>query len=212
MTPTTALGVVSHVGRRDMAFALVDQVRPAALFEDSTGIGCEANHARAWQWMTDHRTSVDWCVVLEDDAQPVEGFHDQLAAALAVAPAPIVSLYLGTGYPPLWQPRIRAAIHATEGTSTNWLLAHSLLHAVGVAIRSDLLPMKLNPHIAIDQAISNWAKRNDHLVAYTLPSLVDHADEQPVITQRFDRHPRTKPRRAHIVGTRPHWTSAGAAL
>lgn len=202
-----AIAIVSHVSRREAAFALSDNVKANALFEDSTGIGCEANHRRAWDWHTKMARSAEWSVTLEDDALPVDGFNDQLVAALAVAPAPIVSLYLGTDGREYWQSGIRYAIeHANPGTS--WLMAGALLHAVGVAIRSDVLPLHIGEGLAIDTAIGNWAKRNGHQIAYSLPSLVDHADQQPIVQQRHgSAAQRMTPRTAHKVGTRTRWTS-----
>lgn len=204
------IAVVSHISRRETAFELSDKVGANALFEDSTGLGCEANHRRAWDWATDHAESMDWAVVLEDDAVPVPDFTEQLDAALHAAPTPIVSLYLGTGNPTTWQPRIARAID-TAGQA-NWLVSTTLLHAVAVAIRTELLPIQLDKRMPIDNAISNWAKRNDLRVGYTLPSLVDHADTEPVITQRYDRKPRDLARRAHRVGTRTRWTRQLAPL
>lgn len=201
--------IVAHTARRDAATELATLVNADEILTDDGTLGCEGNHRRAWEWHAEN-TPHDWAVVLEDDAVPVPDFTQQLAAALRVAPTPIVSLYLGTGNPTIWQPRITRAIN-TAGQA-NWLVSNTLLHAVAVAIRADLLPTHIDTRMPIDNAISNWAKRHDHLVAYTLPSLVDHADTQPVITQRYDRKPRDLPRRAHRVGTRAHWTRRLAPL
>lgn len=203
------IAIVAHTARRTDAEHLAATTNAHYVAMDDGTLGCEGNHRRAWAWHTEH-THTDWAVVLEDDALPVDGFTEQLAAALHVAPTPIVSLYLGTGNPTTWQPRIRRAID-TAGQA-NWLLSHTLLHAVAVAIRTELLPIQFDERMPIDNAISNWAKRNDHLVGYTLPSLVDHADTEPVITQRYDRKPRDLARRAHRVGTRAHWTRQLAPL
>jgi hypothetical protein len=207
------IAIISHRDRHQLADELVDQLGTydIPIYEDSGGLGCEANHARAWEDFAGQRESIDWAVVLEEDAQPVPGFRQQLEAALAVAPAPIVSLYLGTGYPKGWQPKIRDAIN-TIGTA-NWLITNTTIHAVGLAIRTDLLPLKLDQHVAIDAAIGNWAKSNDHLVAYSWPSLVDHADGPTLVTTRHSSNAnRDEPRKAWQVGTRPQWTSRCKAL
>lgn len=201
--------VVAHTERSDAAHDLAETTGAQHITMDDGTLGCEGNHRRAWQWHTEH-LHTDWAIVLEDDAVPVPDFTEQLDAALHMAPTPIVSLYLGTGNPPIWQPRIRHAIDIAG--QANWLVSTSLLHAVAVAIRTELLPIQVDEHMPIDNAISNWAKRNDLLVGYTLPSLVDHADTQPVITQRYDRQPRDLPRRAHRVGTRTRWTRQLAPL
>lgn len=209
------IAVVSHVRRRDMAFDLADKVGANALFEDSTGIGCEANHRRAWDWHNERRQSINWAVVLEDDAEPVDGFNDQLVAALTVAPAPIVSLYLGTSRPPQWQQRIVTAAQAANDTGATWITAHNLLHAVGVAVHTDLLDDMCTAVATmrrpIDESITAWAMTNQHPVAYTWPSLVDHHDG-PTLIAHHDGAPRTQARRAWQHGSRDQWTTRTVEL
>lgn len=205
----TPIVIVAHTARRDAVQRLAADTAARHVTIDDGTLGCEGNHRRAWAWHAEYADD-EWAVVLEDDAVPVPDFTGQLDAALHVAPAPIVSLYLGTGNPTTWQPRISRAID-TAGQA-NWLVASTLLHAVAVAIRTELLPIQLDKRMPIDNAISNWAKRNELLVGYTLPSLVDHADTEPVITQRYDRKPRNLARRAHRIGTRTHWTRQLAPL
>lgn len=206
--------IVGHTARQIMADQLAIDVKADHLFIDNGHLGCEGNHRRAWEWHTARHGGTswaDWAVVLEDDAMPIEHFTDQLHAALAVAPTPIVSLYLGTAYPPVGQDRITSVLAYTDA---HWLVGLTLRHAVGVAIRTDLLPtMRIPVGLPIDNAISNWAKHNGHLVAYTMPSLVDHADTEPVIPlNSHNRRERTAPRRAHRVGGRNHWTSRLAGI
>lgn len=214
-----------------MAAQLATSVGADLILIDDGTLGASGNHRRAWAWHSEH-TRDGWAVVLEDDAVPVPGFRDQLARALAVAPAPVVSFYLGTDGRDFWQSRIRRAL-GKAAKDTCWLVtAGTLLHAVAVAIRADLLALDLDspissPHqtldldhansctpqtldldIAIppDTAISNWCKKHDHPVAYSLPSLCDHADMPSVITRRGDPHPRNTPRVAHHFGPRTAWT------
>lgn len=206
-----AIGVVAHAARRAEAFALFNQVDAHYLSVDDGTLGCEGNHRTVIGKLRDFGT--EWVIVLEDDAQPVDDFRHQLEQALAVAPAPIVSLYLGTGYPHAWQDRIRRAYRDRLGNA-HWLTCDRLLHAVGYAIRTELLPIKLDDGMAIDHALSNWATRESHTVGYSVPSLVDHADTEPVTTtNRYgDRDPRDRPRKAWRTGTRNHWTSRAAEL
>lgn len=209
------IAVVAHESRRmDATILAMEATADMVSFDDGT-LGCAGNHQRAWQWHADMHTGdpTEWCVVLEDDALPVPDFPNQLAAALTMAPAPIVSLYLGTDGRDHWQSRIRAAIHITT-PGTSWILSPSgaLLHAVGVAIRADLLPVTLQPGLPPDAAISNWAKRHSHPIAYTWPSLIDHDDGPSVITRRGDPHPRDVARRAHHVSARPLWTRQAVVL
>lgn len=204
---TASVAIVAHTDRAHSASRLARQVEADAIWWDDGTLGCERNHHRAWEWHR-HNTTSDWAVVLEDDAEPVDRFTEQLHAALACAPTGIVSLYLGTSRPPAWQPRVRAATTMATQLDATWITAPQLLHAVGVAIRTELLPDLCAwlpaTKCAVDQAIATWAVTHNRLVAYTWPSLVDHADTD-TIAQHHDGSPRTEPRKAWATGTRDTW-------
>ena len=202
------IGVVGHHQRAPQAQRLADTVAAAHIAIDDGTLGAGPNHQRVWDWLAAHHHDTPWCLVLEDDAVPVAGFTHQLIHALAAAPSGVVSLYLGAGYPRHWQPRIQTALH----TDAHWLLAEHLFHAVAVAVRTELLPVRLDTRHPADEAISRWARAHRHRVSYTLPSLVDHADGPTLIPHHHDRTPRHRPRRAWRTGTRDHWTTKAAHL
>lgn len=192
-----------------MAEQLATKVNANQILYDDGTLGCNINHRHAWQQHAAHPTN-DWAVVLEDDAQPVDEFRDQLTAALEVAPTPIVSLYLGTGRPlGGWQPKIRQTILTAGTVNACWISSTHLLHAVAVAIRTPLLPSLLDwlPIIPkpIDEATSIWAMTHGHMVGYTWPSLVNHADQES-LAQHPDGKPRDRVRVAWRTGTRRQWT------
>lgn len=211
--------VVAHPNRRGMAQALADRVGASAISWDSNQVGAAANHQQAWRYLMD--LPVDWGVILEDDAEPVLGFRDQLSQVLAAAPADIVSLYLGRGRPDQWQLPISSVI----SQDVCFLRCSTLFHGVGYAVRTPLLrPMLLATHKAMAQsggkmelvdAMSAWAKRNHKTICYSRPSQVNHRDGQPVIADedREDGQSRkvaadpsgTFTRRAWMVGTHSHW-------
>lgn len=221
------VGVVGHTSRTEQALALADQAGGYLALDDGT-LGCTANHLRVLEHLA--TLGSQYSVILEDDAQPVEGFTDQLAAALEsaprvvveieeyrtfgsddpiktveyTAPAPIVSFYLGTGYPRYWQKGIGKAITAADQADAPWITSEHLLHAVAYAIRTDLVPDLLanRQQLPIDDMITAWARTNAHPVAYTHPSICEHADGPTVITARSERQ---HPRRAHRTGTRTTW-------
>lgn len=207
--------VVAHRSRSRMAHALARKVDADRVLTDDGTLGCEGNHRRSWQWLADNAGGCGWCVVLEDDALPVSRFREELDAALAVAPSPVVGLYLGRGKPRLAQDRIANAIVRVGDAS--WITAPRLWHGVGTAVLADLVPdlvqyLERRDDRPIDEAITAWAMDRNRPVAYTWPSLVDHADVEPVIRQRADRQPRDRPRRAWRVGHREEWTSAAVAV
>lgn len=205
-----AVAIVAHTTRRTQAENLAATTEADYVSVDDGTLGCEGNHKHVLKWHHNN-PNTQWAVILEDDAEPVNTFRDQLHAALTAAPTPIVSLYLGTNYPKHWQARIATKLRTTN---THWFTAPKLLHAVGYAIRSSHLPAlaDIDNNMPIDQALSNWANRNNITIAYTRPSLINHADTTPAITKRYDEQPRNKPRRAWQTGTRDHWANTTTDL
>ena len=211
--PPIPTAIVAHPDRTAAAERLADAVAAEAILWDDGCFGAGANHLRAWRWLA--QSSGSWSVVLEDDAVPVAHFRRQLPQALDVAPSGIVSLYLGRGRPPQWQPCI-GAVMAPLGRDPHWLSAPSLLHHVGVAIRTELLAGMLATvprhlvNLPIDEAIGVWARSRRIPISYARPSLVDHADDDPLIGERHDGQPRAtgeifEKRVAWVTGTRPRW-------
>lgn len=213
--PAHAIAIVAHTARLEQADKLAATVNANAVLVDDGTLGCNANHRRAWEHVAER--DADWSVILEDDAQPVDGFLSQLDQVLAVAPSSVVSLYLGKLRPPHWQDRIRRTLHTADA---HWLTAPTLLHAVAVCIRTELLPAMLhgtptrkpiNPHKPIDEAIGTWARHNGIRVAYSNPSLVDHKDDGTLV-QHPDGRPRKPGRVAWHTGTRDRWGNTVAAI
>lgn len=207
------VGVVAHESRLAHAEQLSDTIQADVFCLDDAAqrLGCERNHKRCWKTLAGHNT--DWLLVVEDDAEPVPDFRNQVNQALAVAPAPYVSLYLGTGYPRQWQQRYRETIAKSEADpDICWAITSGwMMHAVAIAIRTQLVPNLLKHldnsiGVPIDKAIGQHARNTKQPVAYTLPSLVNHADT-PTIHVHQDGQPRPPGRRAWTTGTRTTWTS-----
>jgi hypothetical protein len=203
------IGIVAHNARATHAHQLMEQVGATYMSMDNGTLGCEGNHRKVWDWLAGRDTT--WSVVLEDDCVPCDDFTAQLEQVLSVAPTPIVGLYLGTGTPPGWQQDIQTA--RDNHPDAHWYSTRfNLINAVGVAIRTNLLPLTVQAGLPVDQGIANWCRTNHHTVAYVNPSIVDHRDEQPVIKDRHDGVRRDKPRKAWAFGTRTHWTDMTATL
>lgn len=209
------IGIVAHTQRAQQAHTLMTTVGAAYMSIDDGTLGGKANHIRVWQWLAQHSTDT-YSVVLEDDAIPCERFREQATLALAKAPTDVVSLYLGTGHPRSPQPAIAKAIQWAQHSPACWITAHELHHAVGTAIRTDLITDMLTYitplNRPIDQAVTSWATRKHHprSIAYTAPSLIDHEDGDTVVTTR--RRIQSKPRKAWWVGTRDTWTTDSIPL
>lgn len=212
-----AVGVVGHVDRANMVERLAGLVKPDIVSIDDGTLGCEGNHRAVWRHLANDYPHAHWAVVLEDDALPVADFTPQLEAALRVAPTPIVSLYLGRLRPPKYQDAIAATAANDQGA--HWFIANRLLHAVGVAIRTTMVDSMLAytskplpSRRPIDEAITYWAQAAKMPVAYTWPSLVDHADQTPVIAERVDKAPRTPGRVAWRTGKRAQWCARAVSI
>lgn len=216
---TIVFGVVAHTARQEtaarLALSLPHSPSPPLVCVDDGTLGPVANHRRVWSSLG--RVGTGWVCVLEDDAQPIDGFAEQLHAALAAAPSPVVSLYLGTSRPPGVQAQVRRALGHAERVGACWVTAPRMLHAVGICLRTTLIPDMLSatgplhPRIAADERWDRWLRRRGLAVAYAVPSLVDHADTPTLVTHP-DRQPRTQPRRAWRTGGRTQWTGAAVPL
>jgi hypothetical protein len=198
------IAVVSDVRRGDMGERLVNQVGADYLSIDQFGEGCTWNHSRAWRMLAGLSEPDQWALVLEDDAEPVPGFREQLQLALAAAPAPIVSLYLGMGY--IEDRSIGINLTRADMLGAHWVVTRGrILHAVALAVRSDLLPELVDnlprSNTPIDRSLSMWARREGHQVAYSWPSLVEHNDGPSLVTRY-----RRAARRAWRTGVRDAWS------
>lgn len=198
-----SIGIVSDVRRQGMGTRLADLVDADFLSIDDGSLGCAQNHARAWRQHA--MKPAAWNLNLEDDAVPVEQFRDQLDQALKAAPTPIVSLYLGGGY--IRDNLTRALVNNAEAIGAHWAVARGeVLHAVALAVRQEVLAPMIEylgtQTRAVDSMLSSWALRNSYDIGYSIPSLVDHADEKSLVTNF-----RRSPRRAIIAGRREEWCS-----
>lgn len=207
-----SLGVVAHTTRSAPAKQLARTVRADFVSIDNGYLGCDQNH-EAVQYHLSTLPST-FSVVLEDDAVPVAGFREQLAQALPMSPSPIVSLYLGRLRPPWAQDGIAAATEAADIENADWIVGTHLLHGVGYAIRTELLPSLLafQSRWPVDQHISLWAQQYGHTIAYAWPSLVDHSDTPTVIGEHFDGQPRDPGRVAWRTGTHETWSTRSVTL
>lgn len=207
-----AIGIVAHVARHDEAALLARLVKAKFLSVDDGSAGCETNHRMVWSHLSE--LDAEWSVVVEDDAVPVDGFLDQLPQALAVAPSPVVSLYLGQQRPPREQPLIANAIAEAETCDASWITSTQCLHAVALAVRTPLVPemlTKLPAGRPSDQGIGAWAQSAGHLVSYSHPSICDHQDG-PSLVEHPDGEERLPGRVAWTVGRKDLWTSRSVSL
>lgn len=204
--------VVGHHARIEAATELAKTLGGVVSMDDGSK-GAGANHISAWQ-LTD-TLDTTWAAVLEDDAQPVPGFLAQAEQALAVAPEPVVSFYLGRTRPVRWQERIAPLISEADRTGAHWIVAAHAVHAVALAVHTDLredwLDFATHNKLPPDERMTAWCFARGHDVAYAWPSLVDHADG-PTLVRHKNTGGTTGPRKAWSAGTRDQWTSKAVTM
>lgn len=201
------VSIMAHTKRAAMAMALADTLGDAEIAWDNGELGEVRCGDRAWQA---HEPSTDWWIVLQDDAQPVDGFLQHAADALACAPEhSIVSFYTGKGRPiPL---QVGAAVAQAQRRGAAWIAHHSLLWGVGVAMPTRAVPVFLRwgeqQDGLYDKRLSRFAQTSGATVLYTQPSLVDHADGPSLLTADT-----AVERKAWRIGVAPTYKTGAVAI
>jgi GR25 family glycosyltransferase involved in LPS biosynthesis len=202
------IGVVADMRRQQMAWDLATQVNATVLSYDDGAMGPTKNHLKVWTKLLQH--GGDWAVVLEDDAIVGPQFTTQLKQVLESPPAQVVSLYLGRGYPKAWQRFIKKAMMADDA---HFIMSTHVLHGVALAMRMTLVEDMLRwvtwmsqeqRQWPVDEQITEWCRRRGYKVAYTKPSIVEHADG-PSLLVHPDGDGRDVPRKAWEFGQRDEW-------
>lgn len=183
--------MVGHHFRRLLAARLAEYLEAYLLINEENH-GANWNHHRAIKWAGQLNCRV---IIIEDDAQPVQGFKAQASEWLTKFPDQIISFYLGTGRPPQYQMQIAASLIEADKRQSDYITMDRLIHGVCCS----------PPQNSISTILKNWnhTKAADYAVGdacggqviYPCYSLVDHADGVTV-----ERHPdnasRTERRRA----------------
>jgi len=183
--------VVGHHKRRASAILLANSLSARLLF-DSVGVGANTMHRRALEWASEQDCRV---VVLEDDAQLVGGFTEQVGEWLARFPDSLVSFYLGTGRPPQYQMEIATKLIVSDKTRADFITIPRLIHGVCYSVPQQHLARVLarwDSSKAADYAVGD---AHGGSVVYPCYSLVDHADGQSVEIPH-DNMPRLERRKA----------------
>lgn len=204
--------VVAHKSRLPAALDLATTL-DATVSVDDGSLGAAENHLRSWQ--ATQTPDAEWCAVVEDDAVPVPDVTTQALQALAVAPEPVVSMYLGRGRPVLFQDRISRTLATMGDRDPHWLTATHVLHAVAVAIHADLvgdwLDWAQDKTRPIDERLTAWCIARGHRVAYAWPSLFDHQDG-PSLIPADKRYRPERARTAWRTGTRDAWADTAQEM
>ena len=202
-----------------MAYNVFESVEADFMHIDNGSLGCAENHRHVWKSLCDKANDDEWIIVIEDDAIPVEQFRCHARSALASVPddVDVVSFYLGQTRPEAWQEFVRQAVTQADSQNACWITSDTALHAVCIAIRNRELVQTMlicteKFHRPPDERITLWCRQFGHESAYSMPSLVDHADGDTVIEGRPGRVRNERGRVAWQVGTRDRWQPTSVRL
>lgn len=187
--------IVAHHARRAQAERLAADL-DAHVILDEVGLGALWGHRKALEWAAKQNERV---VVMEDDALPVAGFRAKAQAWLDAMPTDLVSLYLGTGRPPQYQPQIAHALRRADQWRETYITLPQLIHGVCYSIPAKMVrPVldRLPDRGAADFAVGNaWKAIGGKHVVYAVRSLVEHED-CPSVEKHPDGLERPQVRRA----------------
>ena len=217
------IGVVAHNSRLERARALAEQTQAQILNIDNTNTGdrglkliaCANNHLevlRQLQTLVVPNPGLHsifgqrWCIILEDDALPVNAFRVHAAAALRYAPSQLVGFYIG---------RLGnvTALELAQSVDKAWVMTDHMVSAVAYAIRSDVLDHLIlqypqhDPAASPEVRVTDWTRRNNLRFSYTVPCLVDHSDGKSLIFMENNTREMRQLRQAWKVGTAPDWNT-----
>jgi hypothetical protein len=167
------IAVVAHHSRfsNSLVTEFADKV-----FIDFGNRGALWNHRRALRWAMGQEDRV-W--IVEDDAIPCTDFIEALQEVVDDFPDNLVSAYLGTGRPVMFQEVIPKMLEQDP----EFVMFPYLLHGICYSLPSKDVPRvvewldKIPVNVPVDLEIGLAYAGN---VVYPIPSLVDHKDEARV--------------------------------
>jgi GT2 family glycosyltransferase len=170
--------VIGYASREVRAKKLADFL-DAELFLDDGTLGIEGNHLAALRAPVEGASHI---VIVEDDAQPHPDFVARAAAWVDRFPDDLISFYLGGGKPATWQNRIGKQLALVDKTGRDLTKFTKLFHGVSYAMpagkAASIDPDTLVLKNGVDLALGEWWRQTTgRPIIYTLPSLVDHADD-----------------------------------
>lgn len=190
--PLYAIGIVASPVRMGRARSLAMNTEADIIVCDDRKRGERWCHTEALRQLA--TLDADWCVLLEDDALPIDDFRPSLSRALADTQPAIISLYLGQGR---WAGSItldpgpvQAIVNHAEATNARWIDSHPLWHAVALAVptmwaQSLTTWLDTHPTAHTEQATNGWTKAHGRSTRYTWPSLVDHGTGPSVLPHPY---------------------------
>jgi hypothetical protein len=188
------IAVVGHTTRQERAERLAESLG-AELFIDHLTLGATWNHLRALNWGAGKPGHL---IVLEDDAEPVNGFVDLAADWIERHPEELTSFYLGTGHLPAKPEVVTSALMGADASGSDHVTFPRLYNAVAYTLPTpQIAHLHLRTRGVADTGLGQrWVAKTGRPIYYTTPSYVNHADITSVENPRRT-HPPRKAYRIH---------------
>lgn len=189
--------IIAHHSRRDNIPRIMAAVAPMAcvVVMDEKDHGALWNHKRALKVAYDLGRRA---IFMEDDAEPVKNFAAKAREWIEAFPDDLISFYLGTGRPVMFQEKIGRMISEGCASLRIGTLIHGVCYTMPVREVGRVL-RGIKPNLPADYAIGNAFGRS---VLYPTASLVDHEDSEPAEKFRSDGEQRTERRKAWKLDNR----------
>lgn len=180
-----SIRIMAHQDRAEQAIRLYNQLADMPFYDcriewDNSNSEWETGKS-AW---LDQKGS-DWSLVIQDDAIISEEFYTNVLRAIKSVPQETcISFYLGTTRP--YNNAITKAFNRASDDGASWLAGKSLHHGVCVAMPTEMVENVIKyvdkSNLQYDHRIGSYFKKHRLPVYYTMPSLCDHNDDMPSIT------------------------------
>ena len=172
--------IVGHISRIEWIDKLRHNLWASDVIVDHGNAGAYEQHRCALEVAARYD---ERCIIIEDDAIPVEGFYPMVQQWFDRYPETLISFYLGTSRPFEWQRWVDGAVDDAAKAGSDHIKFNGLMHGLCYSIPPNEIARvleKMQPGAA-DEAIGRaWGRE----VVYPVESLVQHRDGTPV-----ERHP-----------------------
>jgi hypothetical protein len=178
-----SVAIMAHPSRETAARALSAALSATIVWDEGNG---EAD--TGYRALAASEPGATHHLVVQDDAEPVDGFLEHARRAIAAYPEFLVSFYLGAGLPFWPQERLAVATAKADRLGTAWI-ATNYAHGVALAVPTFDIPGlrgwyytgEAQRHL-YDQRVAHYFLRRGQPVMNAWPSLVEHGDGPSLVS------------------------------
>lgn len=189
-----SIRIMAHADRAEQAILLYKQLENMPFYDCRIEWDNSNNewHTGKAAWMC--QKGSDFALVIQDDAIISDEFFTNVSRAIKAVPhETCISFYLGTTRP--YNNAITKAFDKASDTGASWLSGLSLHHGVCVALPTNTIEgvikyAESKHNLQYDHRIGSYFQKHKLPVYYTMPSLCDHDDDLPSITNHKVSSPR----------------------